>query len=595
MVTTAVPVLVHPQRSLHLRGARLGAVASDGPLILQRMDQKVVPAVLDELSRADAKALLATEAKARDASGTLKLFHPVQRAHHLALFEICCSRPGEPRLDPLKIESAGLVLRRIWRDPATPPAATTAATTARGTIRRAKSRLGELEASRHAPSLDLLARQRIRSDVLEGWRQQGQKLRGWLPFAGDEGDLDPDPALRRAPRTGNAEMDRRLALWRGVAGEMAEQVTPLFPAPPAVAEALGRTILYGIIPVASTELSETPAEGAFDAALVRERLSPYLRATGMPNVVPLAGQRVGLASLTPSVEAGLSAYVNMLRQLVFELDAFGDSAASLALFAALQAIELPFAAWQSPHGKAGTRPAGTTLRQHAEVLLHHAAVPQKVKDETWDEYPSVDMPAKWPEITTAVESAIVSAAQRVLAQRLGIVAPNEPRYADATRLYKLRAFARVKRPGSCPPRLVWSGYSEAFVIAPWYESAGAPPVQVALPDVTDRAAIKQLKPNVSFVVPASLAKFLNQSDPKSLLKGDGPAVSDDAPGTPGPDGLELKVDWLCAFNIPTITLCAFIVLNIFLSLLDLFLGWLKLAIKICLPFPHLVPRKSSSP
>ena len=42
-------------------------------------------------------------------------------------------------------------------------------------------------------------------------------------------------------------------------------------------------------------------------------------------------------------------------------------------------------------------------------------------------------------------------------------------------------------------------------------------------------------------------------------------------------------------SIPIITICAFIVLNIFLSLFDLFFSWM-LFIKICLPIP--VPKKN---
>jgi hypothetical protein len=46
----------------------------------------------------------------------------------------------------------------------------------------------------------------------------------------------------------------------------------------------------------------------------------------------------------------------------------------------------------------------------------------------------------------------------------------------------------------------------------------------------------------------------------------------------------LEVGWICTFSLPIITLCAFIVLNIFLSLFDLFLRWMMF-IKICIPIP----------
>jgi hypothetical protein len=113
----------------------------------------------------------------------------------------------------------------------------------------------------------------------------------------------------------------------------------------------------------------------------------------------------------------------------------------------------------------------------------------------------------------------------------------------------------------------WSAYSEPFVIAQWYEGAGAPPLQVTLPDLSD---LKRLKPNVSFVLPPSIQGLLTAS-PKDLMEGK---------ATPGSGGLM----WICSFSLPIITLCAFIVLNIMLGILDLFLHWMAF-IKICIPFP----------
>jgi hypothetical protein len=46
----------------------------------------------------------------------------------------------------------------------------------------------------------------------------------------------------------------------------------------------------------------------------------------------------------------------------------------------------------------------------------------------------------------------------------------------------------------------------------------------------------------------------------------------------------MGLTWICGFNIPAITICAFLVLNIFLTLFNLVFGWLFF-IKICVPFP----------
>ena len=81
--------------------------------------------------------------------------------------------------------------------------------------------------------------------------------------------------------------------------------------------------------------------------------------------------------------------------------------------------------------------------------------------------------------------------------------PAETRYEDPGRQYRLRAFARVKRADGCPPELVWSEYSEPFTIAPWYDSAGLPPVRIQLP-LDRHDFLKRIKPNVAFSMPEDL-------------------------------------------------------------------------------------------
>ena len=145
------------------------------------------------------------------------------------------------------------------------------------------------------------------------------------------------------------------------------------------------------------------------------------------------------------------------------------------------------------------------------------------------------------------------------------------RFDERGATYAVRAFVRLKPDGVCPAKTLWCDYSEPFVIAPWYEGSGAPPVLIPLPDATDRDMLKALKPNVAFVVPPAL-QSLAGINPKDMLDGKGK-----------PEG-GLTLDWICGFNIPTITICAFIVLSIFLGLFNLIFQWM-LFIKICIPFP----------
>jgi len=81
-----------------------------------------------------------------------------------------------------------------------------------------------------------------------------------------------------------------------------------------------------------------------------------------------------------------------------------------------------------------------------------------------------------------------------------------------------------------------------------------------------------MKPNVSFEVPPSLSNLLG-GDMKKLKEGEDGG------------GPQLDIFWLCSFSLPIITLCAFIVLNIFLTLFNILFFWMAF-IKICIPIPR---------
>src|SRR5262249_32008045 len=153
-----------------------------------------------------------------------ELAQPIHRCHHLVVFEAYCDQPGQPRLDARKIDSMGLVLRRAAGD-----------------------------------------------GTWLGW-MANRARRGWLalptPTAMEARlgvDPDPDPAQRRLRRgTGHATLDSLLAA--GDPAPLAEQVLPLFVAPPEVCAALGKTVLLGLVPLASSELSDSGPPAADYAA-----------------------------------------------------------------------------------------------------------------------------------------------------------------------------------------------------------------------------------------------------------------------------------------------------------------------------------------
>jgi hypothetical protein len=473
--------------------------------------------------------------RAAEGSQVLKLFQPIQRQFNLAVMEARCDTPGEPRIDPQRVEGAGMVIRRLVRD-------------AKG------------------------------NEVKQGWMRAGDSLKGWANIAAAadgaaRGNRHDPEALRRLsrPTTGQPVLDREVSTLLAAQEDalLNESVVPMFVAPPDVCKAAAATLFYGLIPTTSSEKAEGGApefdEAAFGptTADFKEHLVGPLR--GLADSFPRPGRALtpDLASIAgnpgDSERSMMKRLLLLLRQLAVEFDAFGDSAEADSLMEVLNGIALPLA---DAVGKpiAGSRPAGDFLAAASRILLN---------DETISPAPTI--PAGWPALDATTGDALLRALSACLRLRFEAVSGVAGRFDDPGARYVLRAFVRLKPEGVCPARTVWGDYSPAFVIAPWYEGSGAPPLQIALPDPGDKEMLKKLKPNVAFTVPASMQNLLG-GDPLDLMDGKEPADNG------------LKLGWICSFNIPIITICAFIVLNIFLSLFDLFFRWMMF-IKICIPFP----------
>ncbi|HSN04184.1 MAG TPA: hypothetical protein VLS44_04330 [Nitrospira sp.] len=488
----------------------VGAAAAGAPVILERTEQDFLPAMLDRLSREQGLSdVLKSAAKNRDANGVLKLFQPIHRTFHIALLDASCLTFGRPRLDPKKIVGAGLVVRRL-------------STSGKG------------------------------GETREAWMQENRLFRGWVPLSGDHLEMrDPDPAFRRPELSaGHQAINRLLAIQAGLTATLQEQAAPLFVAPPEICRVTGRTLLYGVIPVTSSEMTESPALPSFTEKDLDSHLHRYLTAGG-PRPFPSAGS--ALSSLNPDAPA-LADFMTLLKQLAIEFDAFGETPAAQALFAGLNSISF--------ERKEDSIKAGDFLKAASKVLLER---------DPSGSAASQTMPAEWPKMSAAPAATLAKLVLGTMQTRLAQVGGGQGRFGEDGRRYRLRAFVRVKHDERCPPETVWSDYSEPFTIAPWYDNNGAPPVQIALPDVTDKGFLKRLKPNVAFAMPEGLFNLL-QGDAKQLSEGKGST------------GSKLGIQWLCSFSIPLITICAFIVLNIFLQLFNLIFQWL-LYIKICIPIP----------
>lgn len=519
-----------------LRGLDLDGRGPE-PTILRRVDQAFIPAILQTLRRDDGLTQLAASHMQRPVGAApLKLFQPVHRVFHVAVCELICDTFGEPRFDPRYIDSAGLVMRRVT------------ATDGAG-----------------------------QATAVQGWMDAGGVIKGWMRL--DNETVDPDPKFRRPEiSAGHPEITRRIALYRNGAQSqpVAESSTPLFVAPPDVCAATKKTLLYGLVSVASAEFSEAPTgPPSFDDRDLTGHISKYLRPSQIRSL-PVPGQvltvhrdastgrrtiRVNGTAPSRAEQTALDTLTLLVQQLAVEFGAFGASSAAKNLYRVLNEIALPM-----PRGVSGAPvPAGDFLAQARGVLLERDADVQ------------VTMPLQWPAIDEAQATKLLVAIKQAMQEQLATLSAGQKRFDERGRLYQLRAFARVVQQDDCPPTTIWSHPSPLFTIVPWYEPVtdpAPPPVQVALPNPFDRDAMKQLKPNVAFHVPRQLADFLESNSPDDMLSGD----AKEGQGS-------IALDWICGFNIPFITLCAFIVLSIFLSLFNLVFQWL-LFIKICIPFPR---------
>jgi hypothetical protein len=452
----------------------------------------------------------------------------VQRRFHVALIEAWCEVAGQPRVDPRKVDASGLVLRRL--------------------------RFGRA------------------GRVIEGWMRLGGVLRGWMPIDRLGPDRsDPLPAVRLAGKdTGVAQIDRALrALSANHESSLLEEdSSPMFVAPPDVCASAGHTFYYGVVPTASSELAESELDVAslfegFEAgsAAFRGHLIQPLRglAWTFPNP-PGSGRDFDKSWMEALLDASPSSsehrFLSLLQQLVVEFDLFGESGPARALHAQLQGVQLEY---ERRHAFDPVRRVAATafVREAARVLLEGGAG-------------SVEMPLSWPALSSNSSEALSRSLSLAMQERFKRVKGRPGRFDEPDAQYVLRAFVRMKPENGCPPRTIWSDYTEPFVIAPWWETAGDP-VQVALPDLSNKELLKSLKPNVAFTLPPALQNLMSGS-PKDLMEGRG--------STSG----GITIGWICSFSIPVITFCAFIVLNIFLSLLNLIFGWLMF-IKICIPYP----------
>ena len=152
--------------------------------------------------------------------------------------QLCCESPGYPRVDPsARRLSAGLVIRadsaQGW-----PPAAVP-------------------------------------------WREATPKgSSSWAAAAiSPNPDDDPDPTKRPQLQSGRADLDQLLAA-QTLSTAQAEVFTPAFVAAPDICNAAQRTLVYALVPTASSEAStlQAPAVAQLDHKSIRQLLPTLLKA-----------------------------------------------------------------------------------------------------------------------------------------------------------------------------------------------------------------------------------------------------------------------------------------------------------------------------
>ena len=486
------------------------------------------------------------------------LYQPVQRLLNVAMVKLNCETLGCPRVDPRRILSAGVVVRRAYRWPG---------------------------ANGNPPWDDV--------HTLEGWMRDPSGKFGWMTLGQKQFDLDPDPTKRTQLSSGQPDLDSQLALM-ALNASFTESTTPAFAAPPATNASLDRTVVYGVIPTSSSDVSDTQPltpPNISQAGLINSL--PALLYSSMPVSAPIPGVTVdarwmgddflntvyptpvATSSSTPPtptpppqppIQIGQFQMFSLaLRMLDSVFGAFDPTPQGAAILAILHNYNVQF----DPSATPPTMPMDEFYSSAKVALLDYDAFATPAAAMT-----PVTMPMSWDTISAADQTALLAALTSALTPKSQNMLAPQGRFQDATRLYRLRFFFRLKPESPCTrTQLVWSHLSDAFRIAAWYESSQRPFAPISLPDPA--TAIQSARPNCAFHVPATLMGAMQGTTLSGLMQ-----------GNTGGGGVGLG--WICGFNIPLITICAFFVLNIFLSLLNIIFFWLPF-IKICIPFPEPSP------
>lgn len=514
-----------------VEGVSLSWVTQSKPALLTMHDEDFPARFLADLAAGGPTPGSTVATLAMSPATPVTLYQPVHRVLHVALLQLTCDTLNHPRLDSTRVESAGVVIRRVQRE----------------------------------KGVDLL------HCPPWSWMRTVDGQFQWVKQNKITECEDPDPAQRPQLQSGQPALDRLLAA-QALATAQAEVYTPAFVAPPAVCDAAGRTFVYAVIPTASSDVSTAnPTPPQYDPQTLASNLPTLLkrgRHTAPAPDLPINYQYMSDDYASAHSAANFATFSTTLRMMYTVFGAFHDTPAARDLISTLNKYNVYCLTATGGTPVLSPLAMGTFYQQAAQALIDYDPA-------NGGPVPSLTMPHGWDGFKKRDEDDIVAKVKALLQLRSTQVTAPMGRFQNATRLYRIRVFLRIKSdmPG-CPAKLVWSEFSDPFRIAAWHESAGRTRPPVPLPDPFDPAFRSSAKKaNCFFAVPAKLMNAMQGTKLSDLTSGNGPA-----------SGGGVGLDWICGFNIPLITICAFFVLNIFLILLNLVFFWLPF-IKICIPFP----------
>jgi hypothetical protein len=378
----------------------------------------------------------------------------------------------------------------------------------------------------------------------------GFVLRRWDGASEMAWVADPTSAAPRARRW------RPLSLAEADKLADGEDVTPMFPVTFQDGDRR-RRLLAGFVPTASAETFEagavTPGAGAPDPRLEEletKVIQPLALLLGTPPSDAATETREQEASRLVLLELAswLANHVPAVFAAVIGDAAPPESAADL----------VTLLSWR-------TQPGGPSWRDGMRVAW---AERDRIAGET------TDAPTLTCNLSRGDVGSDALRACATVAVRDAPVAPApapvpEPKLSSGA-TYAIRCVYQRPRCGALKPAVV-SNRTEAFRLAGFYDAdAPARPIRISLPIDPSPAGIRKLKKNVAVVLSDQLRKKVAASTGFKDGKV-GPGVGFDCGGF--------------MLSIPILTICALIVLFIFLSLLNLVFWWLPF-VKICLPKPE---------